>query len=303
MRSNMFSVCGVVAAAVIAGAAGADITIETVAVGDVGNTGFGSSNSGRVTYAYSIGKYEVTNNEYMAFLNAKAKSDPNNLYNTNMGLYGGIIRSGTSGSYTYTERNGRGNLPVNYVSFWDAARFSNWLQNGQGNGDTETGAYTLTSTGMTNNTITRNAGATWAVASSNEWVKAAYYKGGGLNAGFWRYGGSGTYTSSMGNCNGLVRDLVAVGSYAATSAYGARDMIGNAWEWTEEIKFGSWRNIRGSAYDGSDSWAVVDYGGNTKLPTWEDYNGGFRVSNIVPAPGAAALLGLAGLVGGRRRKA
>ena len=33
------------------------------------------------------------------------------------------------------------NRPVNYVSFGDAARFANWLHNGQGNGDTESGAY------------------------------------------------------------------------------------------------------------------------------------------------------------------
>ena len=30
-----------------------------------------------------------------------------------------------------------GNKPVNYVSFWDAARFANWLTNGQGSGGTE----------------------------------------------------------------------------------------------------------------------------------------------------------------------
>ena len=37
--------------------------------------------------------------------------------------------------------NDNDNRPVNYVSFWDAARFSNWLHNGQGSGDTESGAY------------------------------------------------------------------------------------------------------------------------------------------------------------------
>ena len=34
-------------------------------------------------------------------------------------------------------------MPVNYVDFYDALRFANWMNNGQGNGDTETGAYTL----------------------------------------------------------------------------------------------------------------------------------------------------------------
>ncbi|MDX2116146.1 MAG: hypothetical protein SFZ24_11095 [Planctomycetota bacterium] len=53
-------------------------------------------------------------------------------------------RHGAPGSYTYSTVNGRENNPVNYVSFWDATRCANWLHNGQGAGDTETGAYTLT---------------------------------------------------------------------------------------------------------------------------------------------------------------
>ncbi len=57
--------------------------------------------------------------------------------------FGGITRSGTSGSYTYGAIAGRDDMPVNFVSFYDALRFANWLNNGQGSGDTETGAYTL----------------------------------------------------------------------------------------------------------------------------------------------------------------
>jgi len=48
---------------------------------------------------------------------------------------------------------------VNFVSFYDSLRFANWLSNGQGSGDTETGAYTITAIGVANNSITRNAGA------------------------------------------------------------------------------------------------------------------------------------------------
>ena len=32
---------------------------------------------------------------------------------------------------------------MNYVTWYDTIRFANWLNNGQGTGDTETGAYTL----------------------------------------------------------------------------------------------------------------------------------------------------------------
>jgi hypothetical protein len=100
---------------------------------------------GAVFYTYRIAKQEVTNAQYAEFLNAKAASDPLGLYNTEMGStgFGGISRNGGSGSYTYSVIAGREDKPVNYVSYFDALRFANWLNNGQGGGDTETGAYTL----------------------------------------------------------------------------------------------------------------------------------------------------------------
>ena len=73
---------------------GQSVTIQTVAVGDVGNaadtTGYGA-----VNYQYSIGKYEVTNAQYAAFLNAKAATDTYGLYSEDMARdHGGIIRPG-----------------------------------------------------------------------------------------------------------------------------------------------------------------------------------------------------------------
>ena len=82
---------------------------------------------------YRISTTEVTNAQYAEFLNAKAATDPNALYNTSMGSgFGGITRSGSSGSYSYSAIAGRENMPVNFVSFYDSLRFANWLGNGQG---------------------------------------------------------------------------------------------------------------------------------------------------------------------------
>jgi hypothetical protein len=70
---------------------------------------------------------------------------------------------------------------VTYVSFFDALRFSNWLNNGQGLGDTETGAYTRlggTATPSNGTTVTRNGSANTFLTSENEWYKAAYYSPG-----------------------------------------------------------------------------------------------------------------------------
>ncbi len=60
---------------------------------------------------------------------------------------------------------------MNYVSFFDAMRFTNWLHNGQGSGDTESGAYTIGS----GTDEVRSANAKYWIPSEDEWYKAAYY--------------------------------------------------------------------------------------------------------------------------------
>jgi hypothetical protein len=159
----------------IAGMAQA-VSIDLVFIENAGNTA-DSNGYGAVDHTYSIGKYEVTAGQYAEFLNAKAQSDPKGLYNSYMSsdaLGCKIQRTGSDGNYSYSVAANYASRPVNYVSFWDAARFTNWLHNGQGTGDTETGAYTLTASGMAANTVAKNAGATWWIPTENEWYKAAY---------------------------------------------------------------------------------------------------------------------------------
>jgi formylglycine-generating enzyme len=174
------------------------ITMETVPVGDVGNPP--QNGVGGVNYAYHIGKYEVTIGQYTDFLNAIASTDTYSLYNTAMATdinVAGISRAGASGNYSYSII-GSANHPITYVSWGDAARFANWLHNGQptgaqGPGTTETGAYTLN--GATSNSalmaVNRNASAIWFIPTSdNEWYKAAYYQpavAGGDSDGYWVY--------------------------------------------------------------------------------------------------------------------
>jgi len=158
-----------------------------VTVGNAGNTN-DSTGSGGVTYQYQIAKYLVTNSDYEDFLDAVAAADPYGLYNASMGsnARGGITRSGSSGSYTYSTRASMCAKPVTFVSWFDAARYCNWLHNGRGNGSTETGAYTLNGA-TTGNAVAKNAGALYWIPTENEWYKAAYHKSGGRNTGYWRY--------------------------------------------------------------------------------------------------------------------
>ena len=134
-------------ATMLASPAASVVTIDWVTVGAPGNAAdtnpvnCGPSNAspcGAVATPYKIGKYEATNAQYAELLNSVAATDTNALYNTNMDSrtgsnapLGGITRSGVSGSYSYSVKSGFASKPVTYVSFWDAARFSNWLQNGQ----------------------------------------------------------------------------------------------------------------------------------------------------------------------------
>ena len=152
-RSMLWSVLGVAVLLAVATAAQADVfnlggtrkadgtwtglaSLEFVPVGNPGNANDPETGYGGVAKPYLIGEYEVTNAQWREFLTAKAStSDPYGLYNTEMaGSYGGIARTWNVDHYEYTAKGGDANWdnrPVNFVSFWDAARFCNWLHNGQ----------------------------------------------------------------------------------------------------------------------------------------------------------------------------
>ena len=171
------------------------VTIDMVTVGNPGNapdTRYDSTGFGAVGYVYQIGKYEVTAGQYTEFLNAVAKGDPNGLYNTEMVSYYGahIQRSGSSPNFSYSVAADWANRPVNYVSFWDAARFANWLDNGQptgaqGPGTTEDGAYHDVGN---QSLFGRRADAKYFIPTEDEWYKAAYHdKSAGLITRYFDY--------------------------------------------------------------------------------------------------------------------
>src|SRR4029453_11714492 len=114
----------------IASAASA-VTMDWTPIGNPGNACDPQSQGcfGAVGYDYLIGTYEVTNAQYAEFLNAKGASDPSVLYSSGKTGFGGITRSGTFGNYTYSVVAGREDMPVSYVSFFDALRFTNWMNN------------------------------------------------------------------------------------------------------------------------------------------------------------------------------
>jgi formylglycine-generating enzyme len=270
------------------------ITIDTVVVGNAGNaadnTGYGA-----VGYNYRVGKYEVTAGQYTAFLNAVARTDTYGLYNPDMASELGckITRSGSVGSYTYSIALEYENRPVNFVSWCDAARFANWLNNNQPTGaqdlsTTEDGAYYLNGA-MTDAqilTVTRKTTWKWAITSEDEWYKAAYYKGGGTNAGYWDYPTqSDSIIYDKANYDFSVGDTTIVGTYSYPSAYGTYDQGGNVFEWNEAIfneEQGSYRGFRGGSFLSQEEHLLATSRfGSGYSPTIEDADFGFRVSRLI----------------------
>lgn len=256
-----------------------DIIMETVTVGDPGNAA-DANGRGSVSYIYEIGKYEVTAKQYTAFLNAVAKTDPYGLYNPRMLTHPAgcrIERHGVDGDYSYSVAPEHANRPVNYVSVWDAVRFVNWLHNGQGAGDTESGAYFLN--GMNagaRRAVRRSPAATWFLPDTNEWYKAAFYKGGGTDSGYWKFPTqSDAISVNMANYDNRIGRPVEVASYGDfPSAYGTFDQGGNVWELTESGLEcgGSYRDIE--PYLSSSSDGPYDL----SPPAHESVMIGFRVA-------------------------
>lgn len=321
--ARSFFLSTIVLAAGISSPSAKAVTYDLVFVGDAGNEASIYS-YGAVDWNYQIGKYEVTIQNYTDFLNAVAASDPYFLYSEKMGMdlnSAGILRSGGAGSYTYSVMNNGGNSanrPITYVSWFDAARFANWMSNGQPTGaaaigTTENGAYDLTGglikgAAPTKNTINPNTGSTpnFYIPSENEWYKAAFYspeKDEGLG-GYWRYATQSDDTpgniagSDDNQVNYIVQPsgyfsvtqnnvlspgqnyLTDVGSFPeGESYYGTLDQNGNVWE------------LLDTAYGSTRALITLRGGGWTSYDNylWNSYrlsnpsngessNGGFRLA-------------------------
>jgi eukaryotic-like serine/threonine-protein kinase len=235
-----------------------------ILVGDPGNAP-DANGLGAVAPTFLIGRYELTNDEYSRFLNGSSAGKSNR-----HGVADGpttpaegaataaILRLGNEGELRYEVVDGKGLLPVVGLRWSDAARLANWLHNGGGpESDTESGAYSLADHAPDRETaLAPDPGAKVWIPSLDEWYKAAYYKGGSGDAGYWRYptgagsppkacaaddqgfgvpdGKSANFTRrsrwagakplEQGGC------LTAVGSNGPPGPCGAFDMGGNAAE-------------------------------------------------------------------------
>jgi sulfatase modifying factor 1 len=286
---------------------GNSVDIDFVDIGNAGNTGqtytdsiFQPNNQtythGAVAYDYKIGKFEITADQWAAVIAADS-----------------VV--GNAGSWS-------GSQPTAGISWYEAAKFANWLTSG----DALQGAYTFSGTSGADNTFTgvdrasalTTYGTIYVLPTEDEWYKAAYFKS----------DGSGYTTYATGNASGDGISFSGDTSYdsvfssgfdsAAPLAVGGGtienngtyDMGGNVDEWNESAFDGTLdvpserRVVRGGDWIGSPlGLQSSSRGGNTPDI---DYNSrGFRVASIsvVPEPSSVGLLviGATGLMLRRKR--
>jgi formylglycine-generating enzyme required for sulfatase activity len=268
------------------------LKIPMVFVGDPGNrpdTASGGRGLGAVQQSFLIGKYEITAGQYCAFLNAVAShGDPHHLYKPEMGSDPQVacitLTQLSEEVLSYNLINGRELLPISYVTLRDAQRFCNWLDSGAPSSQddpallaasTESGAYLITEQDGEER-VEFNSNALYFLPTESQWIKAAYYKGEGVDSGYWSYptqhnsapnSGHGDATNQANyqtlatHWSAPEKDLALtpVDRFSKTSSfYGTCDMGGNVAEWTchlteesdlasmkarpEIVRGGSWRS-------------------------------------------------------------
>jgi hypothetical protein len=275
-------------------------TIDFVTVGNPGNLADTTGNpnpAGSVNYLYNMGKYEVSRDM--------------------------VMKANSAGGLQITLENGATwlpNMPATGVSWYEAARFVNWLNTSQGfspaykfNTQPSDVGYAASEInllwqvgeqGFSAANPFRNSHARYFLPSTHEWYKAAFYDpdaNGGVG-GYWNFptgsdtapipiaSGTSPGTAVYNRQSSVPADIAQAGGL---SAYGTMAQGGNVYEWEEtsiDLVNDVGSKLRGMR--GGD-WFIS---GNLDSPIRvaeepEDYypNLGFRVASI-PEPSTWALL-------------
>ncbi len=278
-------------------------TIDFVLISGSSNPSSGISTGNGFTFTgisndYRMGIYEITNSQWNKFKAAHGAptGNPSDAYDRDS-------------SWT-------GNMPVDCVSWYEAAQFVNWLNTSTGHqaaykftGTLGTSDYTFTTWSAAEaaggNNLYRHKDAFYYLPSEGEWVKAAYWngttvqlyatkpgetltQGDGTSGTGWRY-------RSDQHANLTPWD-VGSGSQELNGTY---DMMGNVNEYMEspyhdgEYQAEAIRGYRGGAF-GDYNGVLWSWQRMGSYPFYDTYSG-FRVASV-PEPCSMALVTFGGLL-------
>jgi len=278
--------------------------LEFVTIGNPGNADdrTGSPNpAGSVPYNYRIGKYEISKDM--------------------------IDKANTLGGLGLTH-NGRGtNKPATSISWFDAAKFVNWLNTSEGHlpaykfdGSGNFQVWRSSDVGYNPNNLFRNSQAKYVLPSVHEWYKAAFYDP--MASVYYKYPtasdtipthvASGTQAGTAVYAHGGgPADITLAGGL---SPYGTMAQGGNVWEWEEtdsdlvndsdSAGLPPRRGLRGGYWSIHLFRILSSSNRNNPDPRDAGVSLGFRVASVDPIPEpttcALALAALC-LAMGRRR--
>lgn len=261
--------------------------IDFVTIGDPGNVAdtTGDPNpAGAVAYEYRIGKYEISE-QMINKANAQStlEGDP-------LGI-------------TVDARGP--DKPATRASWFEAAKFVNWLNTSTGNtpaykfddqGDFQ--LWEVNDPGYDSNNLFRNSEAKYFLPSADEWYKAAFYDPvsdqwfdfpNGMDTPPLPVEGGTDPNTAIYNQAGPADVMLAGGE----SPFGTVGQAGNVWEWEEtESDLANddpvaTRGFRGSSWlsiVSNESLSSSSRGAFIQLPQNGIGDTGFRVGSSVPEP-------------------
>lgn len=241
---------------------------------------------GAVEYVYRVGKCEITNDQWDTFVSLA-----------------GAPAGSTSEGYSHGSWYTGANIPANGISWYEAAQFCNYLTSG----DKSLGAYLFSGDddnagdflGIDRDWALSTYGTVYVIPNQDEWYKAAYYTG----SDYSTYA-NGTYVAPIAGVDANYDDAIGqpwnVGS-GTPEQNDTFDMMGNLYEWNENLRSTYNRVIRGGGclddeYNISMSWcSSASQGIEANII-------GFRVVSI-PEPATLLLFGLSiPILSGLKRK-
>lgn len=314
-----------------------DYDFDWAVIGDVGNPVYDGpdpfnfvTGRGSVDYKYRISTREVTTGQWLEFVNTfSTQSDDLKYFGMPM-VWGAELDfdyNGPGWRWKLQEGPNSGMRPVGGITWYDAARFVNWLHNEKSSdlsafvdGAYDTSTFGYDDNGNLTDQAVHHPDAKFWIPTLDEWIKAAHYdpdRYGPGAGGWWTYSTAsddapipGPPGEGEANTGFELPDyeewLIPLGAYQAVrSPWGLYDTAGATAEWLEDFVHPEDPEER--FLDGTRAGVLnPDLDAIQFLQSWTPDSpsaySGLRVASLVPEPGIGVVLTLAGMFSSERRR-